>query len=180
MSQFQQNRFSGNNEGRFYKKIDGSEQGEDTLTHDAQEAKTFWIDIWGQQVEHNKDTTWLREIKKDTNGKNKQTRLQISQEKLKKILKKIPNCKTPGPDGVQGFWLKNFTSLHKNLVWHFLVWKLSKQLWPHYISPLDMETVDKDNCWWNLWFSRERRDINRGPEMMQKEVKEYWRSVIHR
>ena len=52
------------------------------------------------------------------NGKNKQARIQISQEKLKKILKKIPNWKAPGPNGVEGFWLKNFISLHKNLVWH--------------------------------------------------------------
>ena len=43
------------------------------------------------------------------NRKNKEARAQISQEKLK----------APGPDGVQGFWLKNFfTSLYKNLVQH--------------------------------------------------------------
>ena len=52
------------------------------------------------------------------NGKNKQGQVQILQEKLKMILKKIPNWNIPGPDGVQGFWLKNFTSLHENLVWH--------------------------------------------------------------
>ena len=69
-------------------------------------------------MEHNKDVTWLREIKKGMNGKNKQAQVQILQEKLKKILKKIPNWKDPGLDGVQGFWLKNFTSLQKNLVWH--------------------------------------------------------------
>ena len=34
----------------------------------AQEAKTFWTDIWGQEVEHKEDATWLREIKKDVNG----------------------------------------------------------------------------------------------------------------
>ena len=33
-------------------------------------------------------------------------------------MKQIPNWKAPGPDGVQEFWLKNFTSLYKNLVWH--------------------------------------------------------------
>ena len=42
---------------------------------------------WDQEVEHNKDATWLREIKKNMNGKNKQARVQISQEKLKKIKK---------------------------------------------------------------------------------------------
>ena len=64
------------------------------------------------------DATWLREIKKYMNWKNKLARVQVSQEKLKKILKKILNWKAPGPDGVQGFWLKNFNSLHKNFVWH--------------------------------------------------------------
>ena len=27
----------------------------------------------------------------------------------------MPNCKSPGPDLVQGFWLKNFTSLHERV-----------------------------------------------------------------
>ena len=91
MSQFQQNRFFRNNDGRFYKKIDGSEEEEEIVIPDVQEAKTFSTDTWGQEVEHNKDATCLRKIKKDMNGKNKQAQEQILQEKLKKILKKVPN-----------------------------------------------------------------------------------------
>ena len=68
VSQFQQNSFFKNNEGRFYKQIDGSEEEEAIVIPDAQEAKTFWTDIWGQEVEHKEDATWLREIKKDVNG----------------------------------------------------------------------------------------------------------------
>ena len=45
------------------------------------------------------------------NGKNKQVQVQISQEKLKKILKMVLIWKVPGPDGVQEVWRKNFTSL---------------------------------------------------------------------
>ena len=86
-----------------------------------QEEKTFYTDIWGRKMEHNKDATWLREIKKYMNGKNKQTRVQISHKKLKKLFKKIPNWKAPGPDQVLGFWLKSFTSLHKSIVWHLNV-----------------------------------------------------------
>ena len=33
-------------------------------------------------------------------------------ESLKKILGRIPNWKSPGPDLVQGFWLKNASSVH--------------------------------------------------------------------
>ena len=63
MSDFQQNGFFRNNVGRFYKQIDGSEEGEEIVIPDIQEAKTFWADIWGKEVEHNTDTTWLREIR---------------------------------------------------------------------------------------------------------------------
>ena len=31
------------------------------------------------------------------------------------FLRKVPNWKAPGPDMVQGFWLKNFTGLHHNI-----------------------------------------------------------------
>ena len=34
---------------------------------------------------------------------------------MKKILGKLPNWKLPGPDLVQGFWLKNFSSLHERV-----------------------------------------------------------------
>ena len=66
----------------------------------------FSTDIWGQEVEHNNDTTWLRENKK-YNEWEEQTQVQILQEELKKMLKKILDWKVPRPDGVQGFWLKN-------------------------------------------------------------------------
>ena len=65
MSQFQRNRIFTNTVGQFYKQIDGSEEGEEFVMPDAQEAKTFWADLWGQEVEHNKDVTYIREIKKD-------------------------------------------------------------------------------------------------------------------
>ena len=48
------------------------------------------------------------------------------------------------------------------------------------MSSLDTKTVDGDSCWWNLWFSRERKAITRKADMMQKEVKGYWRPVTYR
>ena len=57
VSQFQENRLVRNNEGRFSKQIYGSEKGEEILIPDAQEAKTFWTDIWDQEVEHDKNAT---------------------------------------------------------------------------------------------------------------------------
>ena len=34
---------------------------------------------------------------------------------VKQQVKKIPNWKTPVPDGVQGFWIKKLTSLHERI-----------------------------------------------------------------
>ena len=39
----------------------------------------------------------------------------ISTEMVSKQTKKIPNWKCPGPDGVQGYWLKHLTTLHSRI-----------------------------------------------------------------
>ena len=116
-----------------------------------------------------------------------QTKQQISQEKPKKVLKKIPNWKAHELDGFQGILLKNFTSLHEKpcmtpqsspgrrkttMDEQYLHRKInqrerSKELPPHYMSSLDMETVYRNNYWWNLWFSSERMDITGRLEKMQ-------------
>ena len=64
LSQFQQNRLFRNIEGKFYKQTVGSEEGEEIVMSDTQEGNTFWTSIWGQEVEHNKDATWLRKLRK--------------------------------------------------------------------------------------------------------------------
>ena len=45
----------------------------------------------------------------------KQDKIDITTGSLKKILGKMQNWKSPGPDLVQGFWLKNFCSLYKRV-----------------------------------------------------------------
>ena len=45
----------------------------------------------------------------------KQEKIDITKGYLKNILGRIPNWKSPGPNLVQGFWLKNFTSLHERV-----------------------------------------------------------------
>ena len=53
--------------------------------------KHFGQTFLGQKLEHNKEAACLRKIKKDMNGRNKKVQVQMSQEKLKKALKKIQN-----------------------------------------------------------------------------------------
>ena len=45
-----------------------------------------------------------------------QDRIDIKKDKMMRIMRNMPNSKAPGPDNVQGYWLKNLTSLQDKLV----------------------------------------------------------------
>ena len=80
----------------------------------AEESKIFWGDISSVGKGRNREAAWLKDIKNEL-GKNKhlQERVVISVEKVTKQCTKMPNWKAPGKDGVQGYWIKNLSSLHE-------------------------------------------------------------------
>ena len=78
----------------------------------AEESKQFWGNIWSWSADHKKDVKWLQDLRCEVNVKKKE-KIDITTGNLKKILGRMPNWKSPGPNLVQGFWLKNFSSLHK-------------------------------------------------------------------
>ena len=48
-------------------------------------------------------------------GLGVQDNIRIEVTKLKKQVRKMPNWKSTGPDGVQGYWIKNLRNLHGNI-----------------------------------------------------------------
>ena len=79
--------------------------------------KQFWGNIWSQSADHKKDAKWLQDLRSEVNVK-KQEMIDITTGSSKKILGRMPNMKSmksPGPDLVQGIWLKNFSSLHERV-----------------------------------------------------------------
>ena len=68
--------------------------------------------LWSQSADHKKDTKWFQDLLSEVNVR-KQEKIDITTGSLKKILGRITNWKSPGPDLVQGFWLKNFSSFHE-------------------------------------------------------------------
>ena len=53
----------------------------------------------------------MKDLQSEVNVTN-QEQVDITKESLKKILGRIPNWKSPGPDLVPEVLLKNFSSLH--------------------------------------------------------------------
>ena len=118
INQFQQNRTFSTNQGRFYKNLNSGNEEAASEVPDANEAKAFWSNIWSQEKQHNGQAQWIEDFKEECEGKEKQGKIEITEEKMMKIIRKMPNWKAPGPDGVQGYWVKNFKCIHTTLANH--------------------------------------------------------------
>ena len=114
VEQFGQNNPFKNNQGRFYDELKGT--AETNIAPDKGSSTEFWSKIWSEPAEHKKDAKWLRTVKEEIEVDQQQD-LVITVEKVKSALAKIPNWKSPGPELVQGYWLKNFTSLHERIAY---------------------------------------------------------------
>ena len=114
LDSYRQNRLSGNNQRQLYRELDQEKERGDDDQPVAEESKQFLGNIWSQSADHKKDAKWLQDLRSDVNFKE-QEKMDITTGSLKKILVRMQNWKPPGPDLVQGFWLKNFSSLHERV-----------------------------------------------------------------
>ena len=71
--------------------------------------------MWDNPVPYKEDTVWLKEVELELENVNIQENVEITKEDVTMQLRKMPNWKAPGLDGIQGFWLKRFTSQHQRL-----------------------------------------------------------------
>ena len=75
----------------------------------------FWHDIWNQGVTPRENTDWLRKVENELGELTVQDDIHIGIEKVRKQIRKMPNWKSPGPDGVQGYWIKNLRNMHNSI-----------------------------------------------------------------
>ena len=113
---YRQNRLFENNRRQFYRELDQEEERCDDDQSVAEESKQFSGKIWSQSADHKKNAKWLQDLQsvKNVNVK-KQEKIDITTGSLKKIRGRMPNWKLPGPDLVQGFWLKKISSWHERV-----------------------------------------------------------------
>ena len=105
---YRQNRLFENNQMQFYRELDQEGKKCDNV---AEESKQFWGNISSQSADHRKDANWLQDLRSEVDVK-KQEKINITTGRLKKILGRMLNWKSPGPDLVHGFRLKNFSSFN--------------------------------------------------------------------
>ena len=64
---------------------------------------------------HNENPEWINNIVRELKGLEEGPKTEIHIDLLKTKLKRISNWKTPGHNGMHGFWFKKFTSIHGRL-----------------------------------------------------------------
>ena len=99
---YRQNRLFGNSQRRFYMELDQEEGSCDDDQPVAEESKQSWGNIWSQSADDKKDAKWFQHLGSEVNVK-KQEQIDITTGRLKKILGRMLNWKSRGPDLVQGF-----------------------------------------------------------------------------
>ena len=112
--QWRQNQLFRNNQRMLYEELDGKTRNQQAIP-DAEESKHFWSDLWDKNVKHNNKAKWLEEQEKETASVVRQEDIQISVGSVRQQLRRMPNWKSPGPDEIHGFWLKNLRSLHPRI-----------------------------------------------------------------
>ena len=168
------------------------------------EAKEFWSNLLSKNGTYNENAKRLKDLKTSMNGKPKQEEFSINSGKVQNVLSKIPNWKAPGPDGVQGFWLKNFKSMHQWLVKYLA--ECYKGTTPAWMTKGQTVLIQKDKskgtfasnyrpitclplCWKiltalltdEIYAFFEKQPVSpRRTKRMQKEKQRNRRSVIHR
>ena len=117
---YHQNTLFATNQKQFYQELDGRSNIPNKAP-DAQEASEFWSNIWSIPGNFNENASWLPKVKERLSEIDKQEDIRISVENVKTAIRKMTNWKAPGPDCVQGYWVKRFLSLHSRLTEHLQI-----------------------------------------------------------
>ena len=97
IKQFQDNRNSQTNQGRFFKTLEGKKERAKPLN--AESATAFWKGIWSTKVERKWDAEWIDEVKEKTPSEKHST-VKITKDDVKRKLKSMPDWKGAGPDQI--------------------------------------------------------------------------------
>ena len=85
---------------------------------DAEKSIKFQSELSESLVDYDRNVKWIMKVQKEFECVTQQENINITKEDVFTHLRKMPNWKMPGPDGLHEFWMKKFTSLTWAMVKH--------------------------------------------------------------
>ena len=110
--QYKQNKMFSEDSKRFYREL-GKKTIQIEKPPDIGEVKKFWQNILEQEVRHNEDAQWINNQEEELQQMNWMEWKDLTVEELRVNVTGAANWKSPGPDKLPKFWIKQFKSLHK-------------------------------------------------------------------
>ena len=109
-TKFQNSLFS-ENPKKFYRTL-CNDTIEITKLPDENQLADFWRSLYGDSTEHNRNAEWIEETKQELIETPVMQGIEITAETINNKLRTSPNFKSPGPDKIQNYWMKQLTILH--------------------------------------------------------------------
>ena len=97
---------------RFYREL-GKKTIQIEKPPDIREVKKLWQNKLEQGVKHNEDAQWIKDQEEELQQNNQIEWKDLTVEELRVSMIRAANWKSPGPDRLPNFCIKQFKSLHK-------------------------------------------------------------------
>jgi len=109
-----QNSLFRHNEKAFYTTLQQN-VSKDLPFPDLQDLQSFWQGLFEKTCNANLQASWLNELSSVSNETITEAS-HIDEDCFSRCVSKLRNWASPGPDGIQGFWIKQFPALHQSLL----------------------------------------------------------------
>ena len=110
--QYKQNKMFREDSKRFYREL-GNKTIQIEKPPDIGEEKKFWQNILEWEVKYNENAQWIKDQEEELQQINHMELMDLTVEELRVNMTRAANWKSPGPDRLPDFWIKQFMILHK-------------------------------------------------------------------
>lgn len=118
VARFRENRLFGSDQRKFYRSLEQRVVASAGEVPDKDALLAFWRSIWSQPVVH-REGSWMTDVEEACAELQPMDPISISEDDVRSALRKAPNWKTPGSDGLHTYWLKGFSACHAILARQF-------------------------------------------------------------
>lgn len=118
---YSQNKLFCENQGVFYKTLSekNTDEAVDKKPPQKENMSRYWRDIWSRPVKHQESEYWISDEEERCRNMPEMEITEVTKQDIEVALRNLGNWKCPGPDKIQNYWWKNFSSVHGRLAEHF-------------------------------------------------------------
>ncbi|CAG5025106.1 unnamed protein product [Parnassius apollo] len=117
-TRFNQNRLFQSDQKRLYKSLERPMVSGTGPVPNQADTVAFWRSLWSEPVNHN-EGPWTEVVASQCAGITPMDPVTITPDDVAEAVRRAPNWKSPGLDGLHHYWLKGFVVCHTVLARQF-------------------------------------------------------------